>query len=459
MDVKAKEEGQTIEAWKQLEGRDINDEFYLRKYLGDSEQCAVFLAERASRDGVEEPQQVAIKLLPADQANAELQLSRWQLAQSLSHPHLIRLLQAGRCRLGGMEMFFAVMELAEENLAQVIPDRALTPDEVRDVLQPTLDVLAYLHTQGFVHTRLRPANVMAVREQMKLASDCVCRAGESLPNLGKDNVYDPPEKASGAASSAADIWSLGMMLAEISTQRLPSRKENDQADPILPENLPASLFDIVRGCLRRNPQRRWTIAEISARLHPAPLSRPKRVTDGPREGFTGRRFVVPLIVALLVVTAIFAASRLLRRQPEVRQDILAVKPGQKPEAEESRAKPSPISPSSAARPAAAHPAAANRGPADDQVANQVLPDVPQKARDTIHGTLRVSVRVHVDRSGSVVGAELESPGPSKYFAGLAMQAAQSWKFTPASKDAGRDFILSFDFTNTETKAYATRAAP
>jgi len=453
MDVKAKQEGQTIEAWKQWEGQAVNDEFHLRKYLGGSEQCAVFLAERAQHDGVEEPQQVAIKLLPADHANAELQLSRWQLAQSLSHAHLIRLLQVGRCRLGGIELFFAVMEHAEENLSQVIPDRALTPEEVRDLLRPTLDTLAYLHTQGFVHTRLRPASIMAVRDQLKLASDCLCRAGESLPNLGRASIYDPPEKASGA-SPVADIWSLGMMLTEISTQRLPSWKEHEQADPVLPENLPASLFDIVRGCLRRNPQRRWTIAEISARLQPAPLLRSKRATEGFQEGFTGRHFIAPLIVAVLVVAAIFAASRLLRRQPEAQQDISAVKSGQKPESEESRAKPSPISPSSAAR-----PAAANRSPADGQVVNQVLPDVPQKARDTIHGTLRVSVRVHVDQSGSVVGAEFESPGPSTYFARLAMQAAQGWKFTPYSKDAGRDFILSFDFTNTETKAYATRAAP
>ena len=454
MDVKAKEEGQTIEAWKQLQGQAVNDEFHLQKYLGGWEQCAVFQAARASRNGAEEPQPVAIKLLPADQANAELQLSRWQLAQSLSHAHLIRLLQVGRCRLGGIEMFFAAMEYAEENLAQVIPDRALTPEEVRDLLQPTLEVLAYLHTQGFVHTRLRPASIMAVKDQLKLASDCLCRAGESLPNLGRASIYDPPEKASGAASPAADIWSLGMTLTEISTQRLPSWKQEEQADPVLPENLPASLFDIVRGCLRRNPQRRWTIAEISARLHPAPISRPKPANGSSQKAFEGRRFVAPLIVAVLVVAAVFAASRLLRRQPEAQQNIAAVKPAQKPESEEFRTKPSPISASSAAR-----PAAANRGPADNQVVNQVLPDVPQKARDTIHGILRVSVRVHVDRPGSVVGAELESPGPSKYFARLAMQAAQGWKFTPYSKDVGRDFILSFDFNNTETRVYVTRAAP
>src|SRR5581483_2156188 len=425
MDVKANEEEKMLEAWKQWEGQAVNDEFHLQKCLGGSEQSAVFLAERVSQDGVEHPHQVAVKLVPSDHANAELQLSRWQLAQSLSHPHLIRLLQIGRCRLGASEMLFVVMEYAEENLAQVLPDRALTPEEIRDLLRPTLDALAYLHTQGFIHSRLNPANIMAVKDQLKLASDCLSRAGDSIPNTGISSVYDPPEMASAGGSPAADIWSLGMMLAEISTQRLPSCKEGDQTDPELPENLPAELFDIVRGCLRRNPQRRWTIAEISARLHPA-LSRPKRATDGAQEGFTGRRFVVPLVVAVLVVAVIFAASRFLRRPPEAGQKISAVKPEQKSESAESRAKPSPISASSPVRAAAAY-----RSPADSLVINQVLPDVPQKARDTIHGILRVSVRVHVNGAGSVVGAELESPGPSIYFARLSMQAAQGWKFTPS----------------------------
>jgi len=57
-----------------------------------------------------------------------------------------------------------------------------------------------------------------------------------------------------------------------------------------------------------------------------------------------------------------------------------------------------------------------------EVLNEILPDVSQKARDTIRGRVRVRVKVHVDSSGDLAGAELDSPGPSKYFAGLALQA-------------------------------------
>ncbi len=89
------------EAWKQWEGQVVNGEFHLRQYLGGSEHSTVFLTEHRKQ----KLQKAAIKLVPADPGNAELQLSRWRLAAKLSHPHLIRLFQMGRCQLGNMGLF------------------------------------------------------------------------------------------------------------------------------------------------------------------------------------------------------------------------------------------------------------------------------------------------------------------------------------------------------------------
>ena len=72
------------------------------------------------------------------------------------------------------------------------------------------------------------------------------------------------------------------------------------------------------------------------------------------------------------------------------------------------------------------------------------------------------MRVHVDPSGDVVGAEFDSPGPSKYFARLAMQAAQRRKFLPAQvdgQDASREWILRFEFGRTATKVYPVQVGP
>src|SRR5262249_38927431 len=86
---------------------------------------------------------------------------------------------------------------------------------------------------------------------------------------------------------------------------------------------------------------------------------------------------------------------------------------------------------------------------------QVLPEVSQSALNTIRGTVRVSVRIRLDRSGNVAGAELASAGPSRYFARKSLEAAQSWKFAPA-QGAGSPLLLHFEFRNNGARAFATK---
>ena len=180
--------------WKQWEGQIVNGTFLLRQYLGGSDHSAVFLTERRGR----EPQRAAIKLIPADPATAGVQLSRWEATAKLSHPHLLRLFESGSCQLDNVVLLYVVMEYAEDNLAQILPHRALTPAEVRDLLEPALDALAFIHGKSLVHSRLKPSNVLAAQDQLKLSSDSLVRTGETgrrsslLPS-----AYDAPEIANG----------------------------------------------------------------------------------------------------------------------------------------------------------------------------------------------------------------------------------------------------------------------
>ncbi len=488
------------EAWKQWEGHVVNSKFQLKKFLGGSEQSAVFLTEDPERD----LQPVAIKLIDEPE-NADLHLARWGLAQGLSHPHLIRILRTGRSSLGAREVIFALMEYAEENLAQILPERPLTPQEAREMLQPALDALAYVHRQGFVHGRLKPANVLAANDQLKLSSDGLCRSGEKLSAQHTPGSYDPPELAGGGTSPAADVWALGMTLAEVLTQRLPACSEKDQTDPALPVNLPAPFLEIVRGCLRRDPQLRLTIAAIGVLLYGGPSKPSTRPPQPPARVPEARppsqmpsmtrsrgtawvwRSAFPVAFAVLGIAALLAGFGFLRHQQEIQPDAAAVKPEPslqpaKPDAGTRSPKATPARQSNAAgsrldsTPAPAmkpqqaslrsqvQTSSSNPSPGvgarDSQIAisgvQQVLPDVPQSASETIQGTIRVSVRVNVDPSGRVVGADIDSPGPSRYFARLSLEAAQKWKFPPSSQDTGRDFFAHFEFRNSGTRTYATR---
>jgi outer membrane biosynthesis protein TonB len=91
------------------------------------------------------------------------------------------------------------------------------------------------------------------------------------------------------------------------------------------------------------------------------------------------------------------------------------------------------------------------------VLHEVIPDIAHAIRGKIRGHINVRVRVLVDPSGEVVGQFLESPGPSRYFARLAGDAAGEWKFAPAEGRGPRVWLLYFEFTRAGATAHATVA--
>jgi TonB family protein len=97
-----------------------------------------------------------------------------------------------------------------------------------------------------------------------------------------------------------------------------------------------------------------------------------------------------------------------------------------------------------------------------EVFEQALPEISEKARDSIVGTVRVGVRVQVDPVGHVTGATVDSPGPSKFFAAKALAAARHWKFIPPTvggRSVPSEWILHFYFSNADTKVHPTQATP
>jgi TonB family protein len=177
-----------------------------------------------------------------------------------------------------------VTEYAEEDLSLILPNRALSPDEVREMLPLILDALQYLHSHGFVHARLKPSNIQAANDQLKLSIDGVCAPHERGSSGEKPSPYDPPELAPTGPSPAGDVWSLGMTIVEVLTQRLPIWEWTGHADPPAPRTLPAPFLEIVRNCLRRDPAMRCKLREISENLEPEsalPVASARSVSTDP----------------------------------------------------------------------------------------------------------------------------------------------------------------------------------
>jgi TonB family protein len=424
-------------------GRVVDGRFTLLQWLGGSAWSGVFLTELQGQGS----QKAAIKLIPANAIDAEAHIAGWAATMTLSHPHVMRLFHTGRCQINTAQLLYAVMEYAEEDLSQILPERPLTPSEAREMLHPVLDALSYLHGKGFVHGHLKPSNILVVENQLKLSSDNLHVAGKLGKHLPAPRVYDAPEVATGVISPAADVWSLGVTLVKALTQHPPVWDRSTHKEPVLPESIPQPFADIAQECLRSDPARRCNLSDVKARLAPArSLPEPASKTDR----------IVPaklrwtaLIAAGLVLLGVIAALKLgsHRTQPSLPTE---------------KQQPTPAIAALPPQPPAPETQASKGGVLKGAVAERVLPDVPRNARKTIQGKVKVKIRVTVDPSGEVSNVKFDSPGPSKYFANLALQAARHWKFKPAQVDGqavSSVWILRFQFGQTAIEVTPVEASP
>jgi TonB family protein len=77
--------------------------------------------------------------------------------------------------------------------------------------------------------------------------------------------------------------------------------------------------------------------------------------------------------------------------------------------------------------------------------NEVTPNASPSALQTIRGTIRVVVRVEIDKQGTVVAAVSKIPGPSKYFERLSLEASRKWTFKPTNAVDSHTALLRFSF--------------
>jgi formylglycine-generating enzyme required for sulfatase activity/dienelactone hydrolase/tRNA A-37 threonylcarbamoyl transferase component Bud32 len=299
--------------------------------LGAGGMAIVYLAEdtRLRR-------KVALKFLPpaiADDRHARSRFEREaQAASALDHPNIATIYEIGEW---DGQLFIAMAYYDGETLKQKIERGPLAIGEVASILAQISAGLSAAHAAGIVHRDLKPANIIVTSEghakildfglaKLAWAGDetrsRMTQAGTTLGTL----AYMAPEQLSGTEiDQRSDIWSLGVVLYEMLSRRLPFEAENPAAllyaivnEPLRPieslrAEVPPEIARIVSGALRKDSAERMLrasdvsteIATYQQRIVSGALPAPATVT---LSGWLRRRRVLAGATILLGVAAVFA---------------------------------------------------------------------------------------------------------------------------------------------------------
>lgn len=226
---------------------------------------------------------VAIKTLSAKfSENAALQTRFMQEARALAqlrHPNIVAIYSLGKAE----EPAHFVMELVEgTTLLQA--SRTLTVAQKAELMRKVALAVEYLHEHHIVHRDLKPANILVGADlEPKLLdfglarhvddADRITHAGDLM---GTPDYFSPEQTRSGSLDARSDVFSLGTILYELLTGKLPFRAESHaermrkirETDPELPRRLepelPGDLQNICLKAMEKNPADRFATAKEMA---------------------------------------------------------------------------------------------------------------------------------------------------------------------------------------------------
>lgn len=251
----------------------INERYQVIRLIGEGGMANVYLAHDIILDRL-----VAVKVLRGDLADDEKFVRRFQreaiASSSLDHPNIVGMYDVGEDNGN----YFIVMEYIDgRTLKSLIKKRgALTLAEVMDIMQQLLDGVKCAHDSMIIHRDLKPQNIMILDDgTIKITDFGIATALNSNELTQTNSVmgsvhYLPPEQANGKNSTIqSDIYSIGIMMYELLTGKLPFKGENaveiaikqmkDEIPSVCLFNpeIPQSIENVILKACAKNPKNRY----------------------------------------------------------------------------------------------------------------------------------------------------------------------------------------------------------
>lgn len=259
-----------------IKGQLIDNRYKIIRSIGEGGMANVYLAY----DTILE-REVAVKILRGDLADDEKFVRRFQreanAASSLKHPNIVEMYDVGE----DDGKYFIVMEYINgKTLKSLVKKRgSLTLPEVMDIMLQLTSAVACAHDSYIIHRDIKPQNVMILEDgRVKITDFGIAMALNSNELTQTNSVmgsvhYLPPEQANGSGSTIkSDIYSLGILMFELLTGKLPFKGENaveiaikqmkEQIPSVcdLNPNIPQSVENIVLKACAKNPRNRYESA-------------------------------------------------------------------------------------------------------------------------------------------------------------------------------------------------------
>ena len=257
-------------------GELIDNRYKIVKSIGEGGMANVYLAW----DTILE-REVAVKVLRGDLAEDEKFIRRFQReansASSLRHPNIVEMYDVGEDN----GKYFIVMEFVDGmTLKSLIKKRgALNLNEAIDIMLQLASGIACAHDSFIIHRDIKPQNVLILEDgRVKITDFGIAMALNSNELTQTNSVmgsvhYLPPEQASGSGSTIkSDIYSLGILMFELLTGKVPFKGDNaveiaikhmrDQIPSVCNINpsIPQSVENIVLKACAKNPKNRYDSA-------------------------------------------------------------------------------------------------------------------------------------------------------------------------------------------------------
>ncbi len=254
-------------------GDKINDRYQIIKTIGEGGMANVYLANDLILN-----RQVAVKILRGDLSDDEKFVRRFQRealsASKLTHPNIVEMYDVGEDNGN----YYIVMEYVNgKTLKNLIKRRgALTLPEVVDIMTQLTSAVSCAHDSFIIHRDIKPQNVLILEDgTVKITDFGIAMALNSNELTQTNSVmgsvhYLPPEQATGTGSTIkSDIYSLGILMYELLTGKIPFKGENaveiaikQMKDPIpsvcaSKPDIPQSIENIVLKACAKNPKNRY----------------------------------------------------------------------------------------------------------------------------------------------------------------------------------------------------------